>query len=197
MQITPVALRPAAATKKSTAPPRRALPHLSMSTLSLGIGPEPPSTVLLSSAKEIIQAARAELQAADEQTQTQTQIIRYSAPPPPPVTQAPAPQSDFVLDTEVVNPPVVTVQVHPRQQQPKKMTRAKSWSPEIENLFRYQSAGYRDASEYLMSNPNPDFWPDSKFVRCLKSKETACFLYFRQHRECIDSFLNKIKIYSY
>ena len=195
MQITPVALRPAAATKKSAAPPRRALPHLSMSTLSLGIGSEPPPTVLLSSANYIIQAARAELQAGDEQTQAQTQSIRYSAPPP--ATQAPTPQSDFVLDTDVVNPPVVTVQVHPRQQQPKKMTRAKSWSPEIENLFRYQSAGYRDASEYLMSNDSPDFWPDSMFVRCLKSKETACFLYFRQHRECIDSFLNKIKIYSY
>ena len=186
MQITPVALRPA--TKKPTAPTRQALPQLPMPTLSRGIGPEPP--VLLSS-KEIVKAARAELQAADEQVQA----ISYSAPPPSPATQAPAPESLDRGEAVPSSPAVMTVPNLSRQ--PKKMSRAKSWSPEVENLFRYQSAGYRDATEYLMANERPDFWPESMFVRCLKSKDTACFMYFRQHRECIDSFLNKIKVYSY
>lgn len=31
---------------------------------------------------------------------------------------------------------------------PKSMSRAKSWTVEVENLFRFQKAGYRDELEY-------------------------------------------------
>ncbi|XP_063782993.1 meiosis expressed gene 1 protein homolog isoform X1 [Pseudophryne corroboree] len=32
---------------------------------------------------------------------------------------------------------------------PKSMTRAKQWSDDIENLYRFQTAGYRDEVEYM------------------------------------------------
>ena len=39
----------------------------------------------------------------------------------------------------------------PKTPQPKSMTRAKQWSPEVENLFRLQEAGYRYFIFYLLS----------------------------------------------
>lgn len=64
-----------------------------------------------------------------------------------------------------------------------KMLRAKVWNIEVENSFRFQLAGYRDESEYLDRYPNIDFWegPD-KFVKCLQSKKTGYFMYFRKSR---------------
>lgn len=32
---------------------------------------------------------------------------------------------------------------------PKSMSRAKAWTAEVENLFRFQEAGYRDELEYI------------------------------------------------
>lgn len=32
---------------------------------------------------------------------------------------------------------------------PKSMSRAKGWTAEVENLFRFQQAGYRDELEYI------------------------------------------------
>lgn len=82
--------------------------------------------------------------------------------------------------------------------QPKSMTRAKQWSPQVENLFRLQEAGYRDINEYLAAgHPMPEAWSSNNFIKCLKSKKTGYFLYFRQTRECVDKYLNKIKIYTY
>ena len=34
------------------------------------------------------------------------------------------------------------------QTEPKSMTRAKQWSDEVEEAYRFQLAGYRDAIEY-------------------------------------------------
>jgi hypothetical protein len=36
------------------------------------------------------------------------------------------------------------------------MQRAKQWTPEVENLFRYQAAGFRDQNEYLSVNEQPE-----------------------------------------
>mmetsp|Transcript_5276 Transcript_5276/g.5417 ORF Transcript_5276/g.5417 Transcript_5276/m.5417 type:complete len:180 (+) Transcript_5276:283-822(+) len=80
---------------------------------------------------------------------------------------------------------------------PKSMRRAKSWNPIIENSYRYQLAGFRDEEEYLSKYPHPDTWPDSGFVKCLRSKQNGYYMYFRPHRECADKHLNKIKIYEY
>jgi hypothetical protein len=79
---------------------------------------------------------------------------------------------------------------------PAKMQRAKQWTPEVENLFRYQAAGFRDQNEYLSVNEQPEHW-ETGFVKCLNNKTTGYFMYFRQDRECEDKYLNKIKIYSY
>jgi hypothetical protein len=83
------------------------------------------------------------------------------------------------------------------KRKPVSMSRAKCWSLEVENSFRFQEAGFSDIEEYVASgNESPEIWP-SGFVKCLKSKKTGFFLYFRAHRECQDKHLNKVKIYSY
>lgn len=80
---------------------------------------------------------------------------------------------------------------------PLKMQRARNWSPDIENLFRYQAAGFRDQEEYLSAYPPPQYWETTGFLKTLQAKQTGYFMYFRQDRECEDRHLNKIKIYSY
>jgi hypothetical protein len=79
---------------------------------------------------------------------------------------------------------------------PKSMLRAKTWTPEVENLFRFQSAGFRDANEYLVQYPEPQTWP-SGFVRVLRDSKTGFFKYFREHREAEDKHLKGIKIFIY
>jgi hypothetical protein len=80
---------------------------------------------------------------------------------------------------------------------PMKMQRARQWSPDVENLFRYQAAGFRDHEEYLSMYPPPQCWESTGFIKTLQAKQTGYFMYFRQDRECEDRHLNKIKIYSY
>ena len=80
---------------------------------------------------------------------------------------------------------------------PKKMTRAKTWSYDVEQNFRYQAAGYRDLDEYLMSHEMPELWPETGFVRVLVNKVSGFFMYFRRERECKDSVVQRIKLYQY
>ena len=79
---------------------------------------------------------------------------------------------------------------------PKSMSRAKIWSPEVEDLFRFQSAGFRDAKEYATQYPEPQRWPNG-FVRVLQDSKTGFFKYFREQRECEEKHLKGIKIFSY
>lgn len=79
---------------------------------------------------------------------------------------------------------------------PTSMKRAKQWSPDVENAYRFQLAGFRNYDEYLQAFPEPELWLDTGFVKCLQSKTTGFYLYFRCARECEDKHLNKIKIYS-
>ena len=37
---------------------------------------------------------------------------------------------------------------------PKSMTRAKKWSEEVENAYRFQLAGYRDELDYKVQHGN-------------------------------------------
>lgn len=80
---------------------------------------------------------------------------------------------------------------------PQKMTRAKFWTPEIENLHRFQLAGFRDSVEYASMFPSPEVWPESGFVRQLQNKKTGFHMYFRAYRECDDKYIPRIKIYEY
>ena len=83
------------------------------------------------------------------------------------------------------------------KREPTGMTRASQWTDEIENLFRFQEAGYRDAIEYCSSHSPPEVWDDSGFVRMLQNKKNGCFIYFRRTRECQSKDLKKIKLYKY
>ena len=77
------------------------------------------------------------------------------------------------------------------------MARAKHWSPEAENAYRFQAAGFRDTVEYEETFPPPDVWEDTGFVRQLQAKSSGYFMYFRQSRECEDKYLGKTKLYTY
>jgi hypothetical protein len=78
------------------------------------------------------------------------------------------------------------------------MKRAKYWNNEVENAYRFQSAGYRDLEEYVCYFEAPDIWSeDTGYVKMLRVKATGMFMYFRQTRECEDKYLQKIKLYEY
>ena len=77
------------------------------------------------------------------------------------------------------------------------MIRAKTWSIDVEQNFRFQAAGYKDLDEYLTMHELPEVWPETGFVRVLKNRTTAFFMYFRRDRECKDSFVQRVKLYQY
>ncbi len=100
--------------------------------------------------------------------------------------------------------PAGVLQFQAKGGKPKGMKRANQWTPEVENLFRFQLAGFQDMHEYLEfqaamygnAQPQPiEVW-DTGFIRSLQNKNSN-FMYFRRTRECLDKFLNKVKIYSY
>jgi Meiosis-expressed len=80
---------------------------------------------------------------------------------------------------------------------PFSMQRAKVWSLQVENTFRYQLAGYTDESDYYTAYGEPACWSDSMMIRFLIVKLTGYFMYFRNARECEDKHLNKVKLYTY
>ena len=43
-----------------------------------------------------------------------------------------------------------------QDKKPIKMSRAKTWSQDVEEIWRFQEAGYRDQSEYEAFNPNQE-----------------------------------------
>ena len=89
------------------------------------------------------------------------------------------------------------------KRKPISMKRAKQWNPEVENLFRFQSAGFANIDEYLdfhdegeEENVQVEIWPENGFVKCLKTRK-ECFVYFRRSPECTSKDLNKVKVYFY
>ncbi|KAM8907953.1 meiosis expressed gene 1 protein homolog isoform 1-T2 [Spinachia spinachia] len=81
---------------------------------------------------------------------------------------------------------------------PRAMSRAKEWTAEVENLFRFQQAGYRDEMEYrqIKQGASIDKWPKSGFVKKLHRRDNTVFHYSRK-RECEDRDVNKVLVYSY
>ena len=80
---------------------------------------------------------------------------------------------------------------------PLSMQRAKVWSLQVENAFRYQLAGYTDESDYYTAYGAPACWSDNMMIKFLIVKLTGYFMYFRNARECEDKHLNKVKLYTY
>lgn len=80
--------------------------------------------------------------------------------------------------------------------QPKSMQRAKSWTEDVENAYRFQLAGYKDINEYKeIKQRDADYWPGG-LVKKLQRKD-GCFYYYNKVRECADKDLFKVKIYLY
>lgn len=79
-----------------------------------------------------------------------------------------------------------------------KMHRAKHWSNEVEEAYRFQLAGYKDEQEYLTLTrlPNVDRWPHNNYVKKLRRKD-GCFYYYNKTRECPEKDLSKVKMYIY
>ncbi|KAF7656104.1 hypothetical protein LDENG_00046260 [Lucifuga dentata] len=77
------------------------------------------------------------------------------------------------------------------------MSRAKEWTADVENLFRFQAAGYRDELEYRQVKQVDlvDRWPDTGFVKKLQRRDGTFYFYSRK-RECQDSDIRNVKIYA-
>ena len=83
----------------------------------------------------------------------------------------------------------------------KSMVRAKTWTPEIEDLYRLQGAGWESLEEYIGKYGEPERWtPDvcpQQWISKLQIKQNGFFVYWKKHRECEDGSLNKVKIITY
>ncbi|XP_060114250.1 meiosis expressed gene 1 protein homolog isoform X1 [Heteronotia binoei] len=81
---------------------------------------------------------------------------------------------------------------------PKSIRRAKTWSDEVENLYRFQQAGYRDEIEYKQVKhvSMVERWPETGFVKKLQRRDNT-FYYYDKERECEDKEVHKVKVYAY
>ncbi len=81
------------------------------------------------------------------------------------------------------------------------LTRPKTWTPEIEDLYRIQGAGWDSLAEYIGKYGEPDRWAvdqcPEQFISKLQIKQNGFFVYWKKHRECEDGHLNKLKIITY
>ena len=83
------------------------------------------------------------------------------------------------------------------------MSRATTWSLEVENSFRLQEAGFRGVEELrALGLEEPEVWPDSGFIRKLQTKTSFekgqyVMLYFRKVRECEPKHVNRVKLYRF
>ncbi|KAJ6666372.1 hypothetical protein lerEdw1_000645 [Lerista edwardsae] len=84
------------------------------------------------------------------------------------------------------------------EMKPKSIRRAKTWSDEVENLYRFQQAGYRDEIEYkqVKQVDMVDRWPETGFVKKLQRRDNT-FYYYDKERECEDKEVRKVKVYAY
>lgn len=85
-------------------------------------------------------------------------------------------------------------------QSPTSMSRAKEWSPEAEEAWRFQVAGYRDELDYKNNKKNNydkvDRWPHNGYVKKLQRKD-GCWYYYSKGRELLDKDIPKCKLYVY
>ncbi|NXE15012.1 MEIG1 protein, partial [Lophotis ruficrista] len=81
---------------------------------------------------------------------------------------------------------------------PKSVHHAKIWSDDVENLYRFQQAGYRDEVEYkqVKQVDMVECWPETGFVKKLQRRDNT-FYYYDKQRECKDKEVHKVKVYVY
>lgn len=83
--------------------------------------------------------------------------------------------------------------------QPTRMVRPKQWDDAVEEAYRFQLAGYRDAIEYqrLHGCNEVDRWPHNGYIKKLSRKGDGYFYYYNRDRECSDKDIHKTKLYMY
>lgn len=79
---------------------------------------------------------------------------------------------------------------------PKRMSRAKVWNPQVEEMFRIQQCGWRDLYEYKSVHGEPERWSNG-FIKCTRVKSNGYFTYWGQNGECQTKYLNRVKLYEY
>ncbi|KAJ8381893.1 hypothetical protein SKAU_G00026710 [Synaphobranchus kaupii] len=78
-----------------------------------------------------------------------------------------------------------------RAARPRSMSHAKQWTDEVENLYRFQQAGYRDEMEYKQIKQVDliDRWPETGFVKKLQRRDNT-FYYYNRKRESLRYLLD-------
>jgi hypothetical protein len=76
--------------------------------------------------------------------------------------------------------------------------RAREWSSEVERMWRFQRAGWRDHLEYEeCSGREAECWGEEGWPKCLEVKDHKRWLYFGHARECEDRLLSTVKLFDY
>eukprot|EP01136_Pigoraptor_vietnamica_P019351 Opistho-1_new@5679 len=77
-----------------------------------------------------------------------------------------------------------------------RVVRPTEWTPEVEEAFRLQCAGWRTIDEYrLLKKCEPERWEESGRIKKLSVKGTTHWNYFSRDRECTSSNIGKVKLY--
>ena len=74
--------------------------------------------------------------------------------------------------------------------------RATQWDEIVEQNWRVQQGGWRDAVDYASQVDNPSCWPNG-LLRCVKQRATGFMQYFPRTRECEDGMVPQVKLYEY
>ncbi|XP_054703737.1 meiosis expressed gene 1 protein homolog isoform X1 [Grus americana] len=103
-----------------------------------------------------------------------------------------------VLNTSNMKTSEVSAVMAKADIKPKSIHHAKKWSDDVENLYRFQQAGYRDEIEYkqVKQVDMVECWPETGFVKKLQRRDNT-FYYYDKQRECEDKEVHKVKVYVY
>lgn len=184
--------------KQLAPPPQNLIPLKGGSATSGGVGNVKPPTMIGGSQPPVTVLSQPVAGAGLALKNNSTSSFGSSTP-----STSSADNPDAAAALAMAPSSVLHFQVH--NGKPKSMKRATQWTPEVENLFRFQLAGYQDVQEYLEfqaamyghTEPQPiPTWEESGFIRSLQNKNSN-YMYFRKTRECQDKFLNKVKQYYY
>lgn len=79
--------------------------------------------------------------------------------------------------------------------------RAKAWSPQVEDLYRLQFCGWRDAAEYTKAHGEPERHTEADengfcYISKVKLKQNGYFTYWRKYRQCEDKHVFKVRMFA-
>eukprot|EP00946_MAST-07B_sp_MAST-7B-sp1_P001968 g1968.t1 len=77
------------------------------------------------------------------------------------------------------------------------VSRAKTWSIQVENNFRIQQCGWRDVYEYRKVHGEPEVWRSNGCISKVYTKKTGYITYWQEDRECPNAKLHLVKLFKY